>query len=164
MMMMMMMMMMMESSVASQTWTEIDWCIVHPSRCSWIVLAALLCCGQGIAPEKRAGAVENKIEEMGLRQYADRPAGGYSGGNRRKLSVAMAMIGDPQVWHIYRHQSVFPSACVVHFVLLAVSSRLLPWHERNTRPTDDTAGLRGFLGSFPPFLPSPLNHLVFFPS
>ena len=52
---------------------------------------------QGIPTDKRAAAVEQKIEEMGLRQYADRPAGGYSGGNRRKLSVAMAMIGDPQV-------------------------------------------------------------------
>eukprot|EP00903_Cladosiphon_okamuranus_P008962 g8576.t1 len=52
---------------------------------------------KGIAPEKRAAAVKQKIEEMGLTQYADRPAGGYSGGNRRKLSVAMAMIGDPQI-------------------------------------------------------------------
>ena len=52
---------------------------------------------QGIPANKRAAAVNEKIEEMGLSQYADRPAGGYSGGNRRKLSVAMAMIGDPQV-------------------------------------------------------------------
>ncbi|CAN0324899.1 unnamed protein product, partial [Hapterophycus canaliculatus] len=52
---------------------------------------------QGIAVDKRAAAVNQKIEEMGLKQYADRPAGGYSGGNKRKLSVAMAMIGDPQI-------------------------------------------------------------------
>lgn len=52
---------------------------------------------QGIAADKREAAIEQKIEEMGLTQYADRPAGGYSGGNKRKLSVAMAMIGDPQV-------------------------------------------------------------------
>ena len=52
---------------------------------------------KGIPAEDRAAAVDRKIEEMGLRQYADRPAGGYSGGNKRKLSVAMAMIGDPQV-------------------------------------------------------------------
>lgn len=52
---------------------------------------------QGIPAEERAAAVDRKIEEMGLLQYADRPAGGYSGGNKRKLSVAMAMIGDPQV-------------------------------------------------------------------
>ncbi|CAN0021601.1 unnamed protein product [Pylaiella littoralis] len=52
---------------------------------------------KGIPASKQSAAVEQKIEEMGLRQYADRPAGGYSGGNKRKLSVAMAMIGDPQI-------------------------------------------------------------------
>ena len=52
---------------------------------------------QGIPKDKRHDAVEEKIDEMGLRQYCDRPAGGYSGGNKRKLSVAIAMIGDPQV-------------------------------------------------------------------
>lgn len=52
---------------------------------------------QGIPVDKRKAAVEEKIEEMGLRQYCERPAGGYSGGNKRKLSVAIAMIGDPQV-------------------------------------------------------------------
>lgn len=145
----------MVSSVASQTWTEIDWCIVHPSRCSWVVLVGLLCCGQGIAPEKRAGAVENKIEEMGLRQYADRPAGGYSGGNRRKLSVAMAMIGDPQVWHIYRHQSVFPSACC--------GSSCLRCRVFSIAAVDRHCWL-GFLGSFPPSLPFfPLKSPRFFP-
>ncbi|CAM9991449.1 unnamed protein product, partial [Discosporangium mesarthrocarpum] len=41
--------------------------------------------------------LNEKIEEMGLTQYADRQAGGYSGGNKRKLSVAIAMIGDPQI-------------------------------------------------------------------
>lgn len=52
---------------------------------------------QGIPADRRVAAVEEKIEEMGLRQYCERPAGGYSGGNKRKLSVAIAMIGDPQV-------------------------------------------------------------------
>ncbi len=30
---------------------------------------------------------------MGLNEYADRPCGHYSGGNKRKLSVAIALIG-----------------------------------------------------------------------
>ena len=38
-----------------------------------------------------------KISEMGLTEYADRAAGSYSGGNKRKLSVAIAMIGDPPI-------------------------------------------------------------------
>ncbi|CAM9541397.1 unnamed protein product [Ascophyllum nodosum] len=52
---------------------------------------------KGIPKYKRQAAVEEKIDEMGLRQYCERPAGGYSGGNKRKLSVAIAMIGDPQI-------------------------------------------------------------------
>lgn len=34
---------------------------------------------------------------MGLVEYADRAAGTYSGGNKRKLSVALAMIGEPSI-------------------------------------------------------------------
>ncbi|CAM9274541.1 unnamed protein product, partial [Hapterophycus canaliculatus] len=51
----------------------------------------------GIPAAKRDAAVNQKIEEMGLGRYAEKPAGGYSGGNKRKLSVAMAMIGDPKI-------------------------------------------------------------------
>jgi ATP-binding cassette subfamily A (ABC1) protein 3 len=38
-----------------------------------------------------------KLEEMGLEQYAKVRAGQLSGGNKRKLSVAMACIGNPPV-------------------------------------------------------------------
>lgn len=41
--------------------------------------------------------VNAKIREMGLTEYADRYAGTYSGGNKRKLSVAIAMIGEPSI-------------------------------------------------------------------
>lgn len=34
---------------------------------------------------------------QGLKEYADRPCGTYSGGNKRKLSTAMAFIGEPPV-------------------------------------------------------------------
>ena len=37
------------------------------------------------------------IRKLGLRQYAERSAGTYSGGNKRKLSTAIALIGDPPV-------------------------------------------------------------------
>eukprot|EP00062_Callorhinchus_milii_P022064 gi/632979492/ref/XP_007906500.1/ PREDICTED: ATP-binding cassette sub-family A member 1-like [Callorhinchus milii] len=37
------------------------------------------------------------IRKLGLVNYADRPAGTYSGGNRRKLSTAIALIGCPAV-------------------------------------------------------------------
>ena len=41
--------------------------------------------------------VNAKIREMGLTEYADRYAGTFSGGNKRKLSVAIAMIGEPSI-------------------------------------------------------------------
>merc|ERR1719195_2051648 len=37
------------------------------------------------------------LEVLSLTKYADRRAGTYSGGNKRKLSVAMAMIGNPPI-------------------------------------------------------------------
>lgn len=52
---------------------------------------------KGIPPQAVEAAVELKLREMGLLEYADRATGGYSGGNKRKLSVAMAMIGDPTI-------------------------------------------------------------------
>ncbi|XP_012921244.1 ATP-binding cassette sub-family A member 7 [Heterocephalus glaber] len=37
------------------------------------------------------------LARLGLPQYADRPAGTYSGGNKRKLATAVALVGDPAV-------------------------------------------------------------------
>uniref|UniRef100_A0A2K6GPU3 ATP binding cassette subfamily A member 7 n=1 Tax=Propithecus coquereli TaxID=379532 RepID=A0A2K6GPU3_PROCO len=37
------------------------------------------------------------LARLGLPQYADQPAGTYSGGNKRKLATAMALVGDPAV-------------------------------------------------------------------
>lgn len=52
---------------------------------------------KGVPAELVEEAVEVKLREMGLVEYADRATGGFSGGNKRKLSVAMAMIGDPSI-------------------------------------------------------------------
>lgn len=52
---------------------------------------------KGITPDSIDEVVNVKLKEMGLIEYADRATGGYSGGNKRKLSVAMAMIGDPTI-------------------------------------------------------------------
>jgi len=42
-------------------------------------------------------AVATKLVEMGLTEYADRLAGTYSGGNKRKLMLAVAMVAEPSV-------------------------------------------------------------------
>jgi ATP-binding cassette, subfamily A (ABC1), member 3 len=52
---------------------------------------------KGIVEKDVERVVNYKIAEMGLTEYADRAAGTYSGGNKRKLSVAIAMIGDPEI-------------------------------------------------------------------
>ena len=37
------------------------------------------------------------VKKLGLTQYAERQAGGYSGGNKRKLSTAISLIGAPPI-------------------------------------------------------------------
>jgi len=41
--------------------------------------------------------VETLIKSLGLTKYADRPSEEYSGGNKRKLSTAIALVGNPSV-------------------------------------------------------------------
>ena len=40
---------------------------------------------------------EKAMHELRLVEYRDKPAGGLSGGNKRKLSVCMAIIGNPPI-------------------------------------------------------------------
>ena len=51
----------------------------------------LLCCRCGDQ------VAEWGIKKLGLVKYVDKAAGSYSGGNMRKLSTAMALIGGPPV-------------------------------------------------------------------
>lgn len=37
------------------------------------------------------------IRKLGLLIYADKLSGSYSGGNKRKLSTAISLIGNPQI-------------------------------------------------------------------
>ena len=52
---------------------------------------------KGIQEKDVERVVNDKINEMGLAEYQDRLAGTFSGGHKRKLSVAMAMIGEPSI-------------------------------------------------------------------
>lgn len=52
---------------------------------------------RGISEQKLGRMVDFLLKRLTLTQYADRPAGTYSGGNKRKLSVAIALIGNPKV-------------------------------------------------------------------
>ena len=41
--------------------------------------------------------IEWSLEKLGLMQYADKASGTFSGGNKRKLSTAIALLGNPPV-------------------------------------------------------------------
>jgi ABC-2 type transport system ATP-binding protein len=51
----------------------------------------------GIAPAKVRGRAQELIERVGLAQAQDRRVGTYSGGMRRRLDLAMALIHEPEV-------------------------------------------------------------------
>eukprot|EP00891_Asterochloris_glomerata_P006032 jgi/Astpho2/6032/e_gw1.00084.157.1_t len=52
---------------------------------------------RGVGPANREQAIEQLLTRIGLQQYSDRTCDSYSGGNKRKLSVAIALVGDPPV-------------------------------------------------------------------
>lgn len=50
---------------------------------------------KGIPKDRRPALIESTITEMNLKDHREKCAGTLSGGNKRKLSVANAIIGDP---------------------------------------------------------------------
>ncbi|XP_073499323.1 retinal-specific phospholipid-transporting ATPase ABCA4 [Phyllobates terribilis] len=52
---------------------------------------------RGVPKDEVAMVADWGIDKLGLKRYADQPAGTYSGGNKRKLSTAIALIGCPPV-------------------------------------------------------------------
>jgi len=58
----------------------------------------LYCSVKGITKKGIRNAMINRlIIDLGLKDYADQAASQYSGGNKRKLSCAIALVGDPEV-------------------------------------------------------------------
>lgn len=58
---------------------------------------------RGIQEKDIPKVVDWMIERMQLTPYAKEVAGSYSGGNKRKLSAAIALVGDPPVVLLVRH-------------------------------------------------------------
>jgi ATP-binding cassette, subfamily A (ABC1), member 3 len=52
---------------------------------------------KGIPADKRPELVEEAIQELDLRSHRKKEAGQLSGGNKRKLAVAMAIVGRPPI-------------------------------------------------------------------
>ena len=55
----------------------------------------LYCRLKGLRPSVHSHMIESLLEEFGLGSFAGVPAGKLSGGNKRKLSVAIAFLGRP---------------------------------------------------------------------
>lgn len=52
---------------------------------------------RGLAREAALATAARLIERVGLTRHADRPAAAYSGGNKRKLCLALALVGAPEL-------------------------------------------------------------------
>jgi len=52
---------------------------------------------KGIDPELRKRLVTNSIKILNLNDHKDKEAGTLSGGNKRKLQVAIALLGNPPI-------------------------------------------------------------------
>jgi len=52
---------------------------------------------KGIPVQFREKLIEKAIVDLNLTEHRNKPAGTLSGGNKRKLSVAMALIGNPPI-------------------------------------------------------------------
>eukprot|EP01097_Dermamoeba_algensis_P004568 TRINITY_DN2963_c0_g3_i1.p1 TRINITY_DN2963_c0_g3~~TRINITY_DN2963_c0_g3_i1.p1 ORF type:complete len:380 (-),score=107.24 TRINITY_DN2963_c0_g3_i1:172-1311(-) len=52
---------------------------------------------RGIQDNEIGEVVTEVIHRLELDKYADKQCGGYSGGNKRKLSTAIALVGDPPI-------------------------------------------------------------------
>lgn len=50
---------------------------------------------RGVPPKEEKQVVEWALSKLDLTQYSNKPSGTYSGGNKRKLSTALALIGHP---------------------------------------------------------------------
>jgi ABC-2 type transport system ATP-binding protein len=52
---------------------------------------------QGLASEQRRKRAQELLERVGLTEAADRRVGGYSGGMKRRLDLALALVHSPQI-------------------------------------------------------------------
>jgi hypothetical protein len=64
---------------------------------------------KGVPERGLAAYVTHLLAQLQLQAFADLPCGGYSGGNKRKLSLGVALIGNPKV--VWRGRGVEGSRC-----------------------------------------------------
>ena len=52
---------------------------------------------KGVDAAQIEAEVDGLIQDLDLGKFADKPAGQYSGGNKRKLCVGIALVGNPKL-------------------------------------------------------------------
>jgi ABC-type multidrug transport system ATPase subunit len=57
----------------------------------------LYCNIKGIPKNLHKNLIKSGLKELDLEEIANEPAKNYSGGNKRKLSVAIALLGKPDI-------------------------------------------------------------------
>ncbi len=89
---------------------------------------------KGLKGKELGDQIAMLLTALSLNQYANRKAGTFSGGNKRKLSVAIAMIGNPPI--VFLDEVEFfvlffavrtERADFVCFVFVLVISRRAEW-------------------------------------
>ena len=63
---------------------------------------------KGVAAQNLTQAIDTKLAETGLTEKADAMAGTLSGGQKRKLSVCIALIGDSRIVFLDEPTCVVP--------------------------------------------------------
>lgn len=58
---------------------------------------------------------EQLMALLGIEKFADQPVRTYSGGNRRKLSLGLAFIGDPKVVFLGMNFLIFLNSFCEHY-------------------------------------------------
>ncbi|KAK6169359.1 hypothetical protein SNE40_020430 [Patella caerulea] len=79
---------------------DIGYCPQYAGLDDYLTAEELLLCYarlKGLSGQLARNAVKDLISRLGLREYCKKPIKTYSGGNKRKVSLAVAMIGDPDI-------------------------------------------------------------------
>ena len=61
---------------------------------------------------KLTAMVDDALDRLQLREYASRTVGKYSGGNRRKLSTAIAMLTEPEIIFLVSENCCCGNCCL----------------------------------------------------
>lgn len=68
-----------------------------PSIFTFTVLKLILARLKGISVEELKNAVLQALENVSLQDFANRLSKGLSGGEKRRLSIAISLLGNPAV-------------------------------------------------------------------